>query len=169
LRHERPIRELTFFGHSDRLVTVSDDSVKVWDALSGELRKELDGQTIRPLWLSFVPGAERFATIDSARINVTVWDAVHLTAVATVGAGEAERIVSTGLSRDGKTVVNFRFGAAPAAELWDVASGRLFATLRPPSPAVADMFVEAGTRLNESTLQHESRFWDVVRTLGPAR
>jgi RNA polymerase sigma factor (sigma-70 family) len=168
LRHKQPIRELAFLGHSNRLVTTSDDSVKVWDALSGELRKELDGQTIRPLWLLFSTGSDRFVTIDAARMNVTVWDAEKLTAVATVRAGEVDRIAAAGPSRDGKSVVIFRFGAAPATELWDIASGRLYATLRPPSPAVAEMFVDGGTRLNESQLQFEARLWDVVRTLAPA-
>ena len=52
LRHKGPIRELTFFDESNLLVTTSDESVKVWDALTGEFRKELPGQAIPPMWLS---------------------------------------------------------------------------------------------------------------------
>ena len=55
LRHKGPIRELTFFDEANLLITPSDESVKVWDALTGEPRKELERQTIRPMWLSFAP------------------------------------------------------------------------------------------------------------------
>ena len=48
LRHKGPIRELTFFDESNLLVTRSDESIKLWDGLTGEPRKELDGQTIQP-------------------------------------------------------------------------------------------------------------------------
>ena len=78
LRHKGPIRELTFFDESNLLITLSDESVKVWDGLTGEPRKELEGQTISPMWLSFAPGAKRFVTMDSERKAVTVWDAVTL-------------------------------------------------------------------------------------------
>jgi hypothetical protein len=166
MRHKQRIRELTFFDESTLLVTASDDSVKVWDALTGEARKELDGQAIRPMWLSFAPGAKRFVTIDAARMAVTVWDAVGLTAVGTLRAGRA--VEAAGLSGDGRTVVTFRFGADPSAELWDVTSGRVFATLRPPSPSIAEVFTEGGADLNRSKLQHDARFWEVVRSLAPA-
>ncbi len=64
LRHKGPIRELTFFDESNLLITLSDESVKVWDALTGEPRKELERQTISPMWLSFAPNAQRFVTIE---------------------------------------------------------------------------------------------------------
>ena len=43
--------------------------------------------------LSFAPGPKRFVTIDAARMAVTVWDAVGLTAVATLRAGQGDREV----------------------------------------------------------------------------
>ena len=55
LRHKGSIRDLTFFDESNLLVTLSDESVKVWDGLTGEPRKELERQTISPMWLSFAP------------------------------------------------------------------------------------------------------------------
>ena len=172
LRHKGPIRELTFFDESNLLITRSDESIKVWDALTGEPRKELEGQTIRPMWLSFAPGAKRFVTIDSEHKTVTVWDAVTLAAVATLRSADAERIVEAGLSGDGKTVVMFRYSPAPSAELCDVASGRTFATLRPPSSAVAEIFAEGGKPLNRDKLQksvgqRDTRFWEVVQSLAP--
>jgi WD40 repeat protein len=172
LRHKGPIREITFFDESNLLITRSDESIKVWDGLSGEPRKELEGQTIQPMWLSFAPGAKRFVTIDSEHKAVTVWDAVTLASVATLQLTDPDRVDETGLSGDGKTVVMFRFGPGPSAELWDVASGRSFATLRLPSPSVAEVFAESGKQLNKDKLQkfvgqRDTRFWDVVQSLAP--
>lgn len=164
LRQGGPIRELTFFDEASLLVTMSDESIKLWNALNGEPRKELNAQAIRPLWLSFAPEAHRFITIDSGHRVVTVWDAVSLEAVATL---RAEAVVAAGLSGDGKTVVTFRFGPEPFAELWDVASGRLFATLRPPSPIAAEVFAGEGKGLNKSKVDRGARFWEVVRSLAP--
>lgn len=166
LQQQGPIRELTFFDEANLLVTRSDDAVKVWDALTGAPRKELDGQSIWPMWLSFAPGAKRFVTSD--REAVTVWDAVTLNAVATVRPAIGARGIAAGLSSDGKTVVTFRFGKEPSAELWDVTSGRVFATLSAPSQAVADAFADDGAKLNKAGLDREAPFWKVVRSLAPS-
>ena len=172
LRHKGPIRELTFFDHMPLLITLSDESVKVWDGLTGELRKELDGQTIQPMWLSFAPGAQRFVTMESERKAVTVWDAVALNAVATLHLHGVDRVVAAGLSGDGKTVVIFRFSPDPSAELYDVASGLTFATLRLPSSAVGEVFGEGGKQLNKAGLkkvggQRDTHSWEVVQSLAP--
>jgi hypothetical protein len=168
LRHKGPIRELTFFDEANLLITTSDESVKVWDALSGAFRKELEGQSIWPMWLSFAPSAKRFVTIETGHKAVTVWDAATLEPVAIFRPQGSPRGFSVGLSGDGRTVVTFTFGADPSAELWDVAAARPFATLRPPSPAVAEVFDQGGQGLNKSNVQRDAGFWEVVRSLAPA-
>ena len=171
-RHKGPIRELTFFDESNLLVTRSDESIKLWDALTGEPRKELEGQTIGPMWLSFAPGAKRFVTMDSKGKAVTVWDAVTINPIATLHATSTDRVDAAGLSGDGKTVVMFRLSPVPSAELWDVTSGRTFATLGPPSSAVTEILAEEGKGLNRAKLQQsvgqrDTRFWEVVQSLAP--
>ncbi|SIO66812.1 RNA polymerase sigma factor, sigma-70 family [Singulisphaera sp. GP187] len=173
LSHEGPIRELTFFAESNLLITTSDRSIKVWNALTGELRAELDGQGFQPLWLAFAPKSKRFVTLETERKTVTVWDAVSLKAIATLQLkGTKGQGVATGLSDDGKSVVTFDFGTDPSVELWDVASGQSFATLRPPSSAVASVFSEKGTNLNKNGLilsntDRGTPFWGIVRDLAP--
>jgi RNA polymerase sigma factor (sigma-70 family) len=172
LRHKGPIRGLTFFDQSNLLVSLSDDSVKVWDALTGKLRKELPGHNISPLWLSYAAAPQRFVTIDSARTSVTVWDAVTLNPMATLRLERVASVLSAGLSNDGRTAVTFTYGKEQAAELWDVAAGRSFAILRPPSPVVTDIFTDQGTGLIKSKVlksqfEHSGHFWDVVQSLAP--
>ncbi len=74
LRNRGPIREVGFIEQSHLLITTSDDSVKIWDAFSGTLRKELDGEVMRPLCFTSIstcaePGPEplRFATVERVR------------------------------------------------------------------------------------------------------
>jgi hypothetical protein len=167
LRHKGPIRELTFFDEANVLVTASDDSIKVWDALTGAFRKELEGQRIRPMWLSFASGPKRFVTIGDGGKSVTVWDASALTPVATLRISGGEG-VAAGLSGDGKTVALFHFGGEASVELWDVPSARPFAMLRPPSPPIAEVFTENDKGLSQTLRERGTRFWQVVRSLSPS-
>jgi WD40 repeat protein len=75
-----------------------------------------------------------------------------------------------GLSNDGKTAVTFTLGEDHAVDLWDVASGRRIAVLRPPSRAVKEAFEDGGKQLNKARLlpsasEHIGVFWDIVRSL----
>lgn len=104
---------------------------------------------------------------------LTVWDASTLAAVATIRSTNPDRVVNVGLSGNAKTIVIFRYNPTPSAELWDVDSGQIFATLRPPSSAVAAIFGDNGKDLNRARLQtsvgqRDTRFWDVVQSLTPA-
>jgi hypothetical protein len=173
LRQKEPIRELTFFDEANCLITLSDQSVKVWDALAGEFRKELEHQTISPLWLSFAPSVNRFVTVYTERKTATVWDAASLNAVGAIQLERTAPMPAVGLSGDGKTVVTFHFAPAPAIELWDVAAGTSFATLRPPSPVVAQVFTADGKDFRKAGLlgskaARDTAFWEIVRSLAPA-
>jgi WD40 repeat protein len=172
LEHKRPIRNLTFFDAANLLVTVSDDSVKLWDGLSGELRKELAGEQISPMWLSFVRDSKRFISFDTERTTVTVWDGSTIKPVVKIRLENPPSVLEAGLSGDGKSAVTFTFGKEQAAELWDIATGKRYASLKPPSRAVADAFTEGGTQLDKpkllpSQFEHRGPFWDVVNSLAP--
>jgi RNA polymerase sigma factor (sigma-70 family) len=168
LRHRGPIREVTFFDESSLLITTSDESIKVWNALTGELRKEIEAHVIRPMWLSFARGGQRFVTINSERTAVSVWDGVTLEPIASLRSPGADRAMEAAVSGNGETVVTFHCGAEPSATLWDVASGRSFALLRPPSPSVAEIFADEGKSLIKSKVaDRDARFWKIAAALAP--
>ena len=99
-------------------------------------------------------------------------DEATLDAIATLHPTGTDPVVAAGLSGDGKTVVMFRLSPVPSAELSDVTSGRTFATLRPPSSALAEILAQDGKGLNKAGLlqsagQRDTRFWEVVQSLAP--
>ena len=98
---------------------------------------------------------------------VTVWDATNLAPVATLRPSSTERVGASGLSSDGRTVAMFRFGTQASVELYDVDSGRSFATLRLPSRSAAEVFNNDGKGLEKGNLQRDAHFWEVVRSLAP--
>ena len=167
LRHEQPIRAIAFFDPASLLVTLSDDEVRLWNGLTGELRQALPGQTISPLWSNLSDRSGRFLTLDLARKVVTVRDWTTLKDVATIRP--AAEVSGAVLAPGGQTVATFHLGDGATVELWDVRSARAFATLRPPSAALRGIMIEADTKLDREALgEHDGAFWDVVRTLSPS-
>jgi WD40 repeat protein len=171
LRHEGPIREVTFLNKHKLLITTSDDSVRLWDGLSGALRKEIRGQVIRPLFFSDMDGGpDRFVTIDAAGRSVTTWDATTLEPIGSFRSDEGPRLIGAGLSGDGKTLATV--GEDRSVTLRDVASKQPYATLRPPSGLVVRVFPDdPGARFwpDTPTLQLDPKFWESVRPLAPAK
>ena len=74
-RHLTEADPNTNIDEAKLLITVSDDSVKLWDGLSGSLRKEIKGQFVRPLIFNNKSPATRFVTVDVKGAEVTTWDA----------------------------------------------------------------------------------------------
>ena len=162
LRHDGPIREVTFKDEAKLLITVSDDSVKLWDALSGSLRKEIKGQVVRPLFFNFNSPATRFVTVDIKGAEVTTWDAETLIPIATFRPERTPRLIGAGLSSDGKTLATI--ADDHSVTLWDAATNQPFATLRSPSRLLETVFVDdQAKRLHKPVLQLHEHFWNVVR------
>jgi RNA polymerase sigma factor (sigma-70 family) len=174
LRHKGPIREVGFIEQSRLLITTSDEAVKIWDALSCELRKELDGEVMRPLVFTSIstcaePGPEpvRFVTIDVAGRVVTTWDASTLNRVGTFRPEGTPRLLGASLTRDGKTLATI--ASDRSVTLWSTGSNKPLATFYDPSPVVARCFAEDVTSLKKPVLQLYDDFWKVVAPLVPAR
>ena len=166
LRHEEPIREVTFYDEAGLLLTTSDASVKVWDGLTGAPRKEIKGQVIRPLFFTRM-GANRFVTIDTDGRVVTTWDAKTLAPIGEFRPGGTPRLFGAALSPDGKTLMTI--GEDRSVMLWDPGTGQAFATLRPPSALVARVFVDSFKSSNLPTVQADERFWKIVQSFAPPR
>jgi RNA polymerase sigma factor (sigma-70 family) len=174
LRHDDPIREFEFLTQANLLITTSESSVKVWNALTGELRKELKGEVMRPLLRTPInqcaePGPDpiRFATIDAPNRTVTTWDAATLTQVASFRPEGSAKLVGAGVAKDGKTLATI--GEDRTVTLWVVGDTRPLATFHAPSSLVNRCFVDDQHWWpHQPTVQLDERFWEIVAPLLPA-
>jgi WD40 repeat protein len=165
LRHDGPIRDVGIFDDDKLLITSSDDAVKVWDGLSCALRKSIEGQFMYPLFFSRGGlGGGRFATVDVTGQVVTLWDSKTLEPVGTIRPEGSPKLIGAGLSRDGRTLATI--GEDHSVALRDAADGKPFAILRPPTPPIARVFVEANWT-KKPVLQLDDPFWEGVKSLLP--
>jgi len=162
LHHAGPIREVSFKDEAKLLITVSDDTVKLWDGLSGSLRKEIKGQVVRPLFFNFNSPATRFVTVDVKGAEVTTWDAETLNPIATFRPEGTSRLIGAGLSSDGKTLATIAVDRS--VTLWDASRNQAFAILRSPSRLLETVFVDDEVKsLKKPVLQLHEHFWNVVQ------
>jgi hypothetical protein len=162
LRHSGPIREVAFLDEAKLLITVSDDSVKLWDALAGALRKEIKGQLVRPLFFNFKSPPTRFVTVDVKGAEVTTWDAETLNPISTFRPEGMPRLIGAGLSSDSKVLATI--AEDHSVTLWDPSTKKPFATFRSPSRLLETVFVDDQVQsLHKPVLQLHEHFWNVVQ------
>jgi RNA polymerase sigma factor (sigma-70 family) len=174
LRHAKPIREFGFIEQAKLLITISDDSMKIWDALTGDLRKELAGEVMRPLAFTSIstcaePGPDpvRFVTIDAAGRLVTTWDASTLEQVGIFRPEGTPPLLGAGLTRDGKTLATI--AADRSVTIWSAPAHKRLATLYESSPVAASCFATDVPFMKQPVLRLMDDVWNAVAPLVPAR
>jgi RNA polymerase sigma factor (sigma-70 family) len=167
LTHEGAIRELNFLDEAGLLITTSDSSVKIWDGLTGKLRKELDGQVMRPLFLLQRVSTRRIATTDVAGETMTLWDVRRLEPVGKLRCEGSAHWLGAALSEDERTLATICDDRS--VTLWDAATQKPLATLRAPSPPAVRVFPDdLETPSDKPTVRFDELFWESVRILLPA-
>ncbi len=165
LRHKGPIRNLAFLDKANLLVTTSDDGMKLWDAVSGTPKSEIEGPPNPLLGYCYSAKTGRFVTIEAGRRAVSLRDASTFKSLSSFPC-DGPPALATALTEDGATLITFREDRA--VELRDLATSQIFATLRPPS-VVADI-VRPDRSIDRSKLERiGGRFWEIVQLLGPRR
>jgi RNA polymerase sigma factor (sigma-70 family) len=163
LRHDGPIREVACLDEAKLLITASDDSVKLWDGLTGSLRKEINGQVVRPLFFNFKSPANRFVTVDVKGTQVTTWDAETLNPIDTFRPQGVPRLIGSGLCGDGTILATI--AEDRSVTLWDASRNHAFATLRSPSKMLETVFIDDQAKeLHQPVLQLHEHFWNVVQS-----
>ncbi len=167
LRDKTPIREIAFLDNS--FVTAADTSVRIWNAVTGELLKAIPDQNVRPLaFLGSQIAGGRLVTVNTDGNEVTTWDEKSLAAVDHFRPSElgSKHLIGAALSQDGTTLVTIADNRS--VSLWDVATKQCFATLRPPSPVSASVFYDDACQLfKRPVLRIDDHFWENVAPLKP--
>ena len=144
-----------------------DDTIKLWDARSGEILRTLEGHTSGVRSVAFAPDGITLAS-GSRDSTIELWD-VRSGALLHTLAGHKERVFSVAFAPDGNTLASASID--DTIKLWDARSGALLRTLEGHTSAVHSVaFAPDGSTLASGSWDNAIKLWDarsgkLLRTL----
>ena len=143
---------VAFSPHGSQFVTASsDETVKVWDAVTGERLLKLEGY-----FASYSPDGKRLAVVVPDG-TVKVFDAATGKQIQVPGQLDAK--LSVAFSPDGSRLVTVAYGNLP--KIWDPKTGREFMSFRGHTDFVSNaVFSPDGTRVLTASDDGTARLWD---------
>jgi WD40 repeat protein len=143
-----------------RIVSGSDDqTVRIWDAVSGTIQYTLEGHTRSVSSVAFSSDGLRIVS-GSYDKTVRIWDASSGTIQHTM-EGHTSEVTSVTFSSDGLQIVS---GSADrTVRIWDAASGTIQHTMKGHASCVSSVaFSPDGTRIVSASWDWTVCIWDAV-------
>ena len=153
------VSELALSSDGSTLASSSnDDTIRLWDVPSGQLKATLKGHTAKISSVAFSPDGSTLAS-GSYDYTVRLWDVASGQLKATF-EGHTHWIGSVSFSPDGATLASSSWGAT--VRLWDVASGKIKAILGHNRAVFSVSFSPDGTTLASGSYDGTILLWDVA-------
>ena len=133
-----------------------DNTVRLWDAVNGQLKVVLEGN-----WITSIAFSPDGATLASGSYDGTIrlWD-VDSGQLKTTLKGHNDPVSSVSYSPDGATLASGSYDET--IRLWDVDSGQLKTTLKGPASGITLVaFSPDGATLASGSYDETIRLWDV--------
>ena len=155
------------FSHDGRILasgsddTENDDTLKLWDAASGQLLQGWRGHPGTVSSLAFSPDGGTLASASlSPSQNLRLWDSATGRLQATLG-GHTDRVRSVVFSPDGRLLASA--GSDRTILLWDATSGKAIASFIGHADTVREVaFSPTGNSLASASNDKTVRLWDVA-------
>jgi WD40 repeat protein/serine/threonine protein kinase len=156
--HTGIVSSVVFSPNGQRLASASrDQTVKVWDAATGQVLLTLKGHTQYVLSVCFSPDGQRLASA-SDDATVKVWDAATGKEVYTL-KGHTGPVYGVCFSPDGKRLAST---SDKTVKLWDALTGQEIGSLNGHTRWVASVvFSPDGKRLASASSDQTVKLWDV--------
>ncbi|TFK17156.1 WD40 repeat-like protein, partial [Coprinopsis marcescibilis] len=148
-----------FSSDGTRIVSGSEDkSVRVWDASTGEMLKELEGHTGSVFSVGFSHDGTRIIS-GSADESVRVWDASTGQMLKKL-EGHTGSVLSVGFSRDETRIVSGSHDES-SVRVWDASTGQMLKKLEGHTGSVWSVgFSRDGTRIVSGSADESVQVWD---------
>ena len=158
--HTAGVLSVGFSPDGKRLASASvDQTVKVWDATTGQETLALKGHTMLVRSVAFSPDGKRLASASWDQ-TVRVWDATTGQEMLTL-KGHSDKVFSVAFSPDGKRLASA--SGDQTVKVWDVATGQEMLTLKGHSDSVNSVaFSPDGQRLASASDDRTVKVWDAT-------
>ena len=165
--HTARVFDVSFSPDGTQLASASEDNtLKLWNAITGQLTRTLKGHTDWVTSVSFSPDGKRLASTSRDQ-TVKLWNVATGQQTRTL-KGHAKAVNSVCFSPDGTQLASA--GYDRTVKLWDATTGQLKFTLKghsapfwrgPSVPVISVSFSPDGTRLASVSSDETVTLWDV--------
>ncbi|WJW70100.1 serine/threonine protein kinase (plasmid) [Candidatus Chlorohelix allophototropha] len=136
-----------------------DNSIKLWDAVTGKELRTLSGHTSAVESVAYSPDGKTLASSGSNDYSIKLWDAVTGKELRTLS--DHDYVRSVAYSPDGKTLASG--SGANSIKLWDIATGKELRTLSGHSYAVESVaYSPDGKTLASGSGDNSIKLWDTA-------
>lgn len=165
--HTGPVRTAQFFPGDNRRVlsAAQDNTLKLWDAVTGELIQTLRGHSGKVAGAAFLANGQGVISGGHDR-RILQWDISGYEEQRVLKgkllAGHTAAILAADLSRDGRWIATA--GQDRSAKLWSAADGNLVQTLAEGHEFLTTgvALFSDGKRFATSAVDNTTRIWDLT-------
>ncbi len=158
--HDDWVLSCAFAPDGKRIASASSDqTIRIWDAASGENLLTLSGHSDSVRSCAFAPDGKRIASASDDQ-TIRIWDAASGENLLTLN-GHSRPVLSCAFAPDGKRIASA--SDDQTIRIWDAASGENLLTLNGHSgPVLSCAFAPDGKRIASASDDQTIRIWDAA-------